>query len=252
MKRSLVPLSKLHQEPYSKIIGFPKATKSQIKSRVNELKKIGITAISFEGKTQVGTLCVLGKGYVGVVVLAKRNNKFVALKIRRIDSQRSEMQSEAKLLEFANSVGVGPRFYKKSKNFIIMEYLDGQKIGDWITTIKGKGSVKKIKTVIQKVLEDCFSLDSAGMDHGELSSITKHVIIGKKVTMIDFDSASLKRRVSNVTSATQGIYIGSGISKSLSKFYKIPKIENIVQVLRIYKKEKTRSSFDDVLKVLKL
>ena len=252
MKRSLVPLSKLGQEPYSKIIGFPKATKSQIKSRVKELKKIGVSGISFEGRTQLGTLNVLGKGYVGVVVLARRNNKWIALKIRRTDSQRNEMKSEARLLEFVNSVGVGPKFFVSTKNFIVMEYLDGEKIGKWITTMKGKGSVKKTKSVIRKVLEDCFNLDTAGLDHGELSSITKHVIIGKKITMIDFDSSSRERRVSNVTSATQGIFIGSGISKSVSRLYQVPKIEYIVNVLRSYKQNKTRSDFDNVLAVLKL
>lgn len=252
MKRSLVPLSKLEQEPYSKIIGFPKATKSQIRSRIKELKKIGVSAISFEGKTQLGTLNVLGKGYVGVVVLARRNNNWAALKIRRTDSQRKEMKSEAKLLQFVNNVGVGPKFFACTKNFIMMEYLDGEKIGDWVITLKGKGSVKKIKGVIRKILEDCFILDTAGLDHGELSSITKHVIIGKKITLIDFDSSSLERRVSNVTSATQGIFIGSGVSKSVSGFYQVPKIEEIVNVLRVYKQNKTRSDFENVLAVLKL
>ncbi len=252
MKRSLVPLSKLDQEPYSKIIGFPKATKSQIKSRISELKKIGISAISFEGKTQLGTLSVLGKGYVGVVVLARRKNKWVALKIRRIDSQRNELKSEAKMLEFVNRVGVGPKFFACTKNFIVMEYLDGEKIGKWVTKLKGKGSVKKVKEVIRKILEDCFNLDIIGLDHGELSSITKHVIIGKKVTMIDFDSSSRDRRVSNVTSATQGIFIGSGISKSVSRLYQVPKIEEIVNVLRSYKQNKTRNNFESVLAVLKL
>ena len=42
----------------------------------------------------------------------------------------------------------------------------------------------------------------------------KHVIVGKnKNTIIDFESSSMERRVSNVTSATQAFYIGSGISK---------------------------------------
>ena len=43
------------------------------------------------------------------------------------------MKSEAKLLEFVNSVGVGPKFFVSTKNFIVMEYLDGEKIGEWIT-----------------------------------------------------------------------------------------------------------------------
>ena len=61
------------------------------------------------------------------------------------------------------------------------------------------------------------------MDHGELSNLSKHVIVGKKTTIIDFESSSMDRKVSNVTSATQALYIGSGISKIISRVYKIPK-----------------------------
>ena len=61
-----------------------------------------------------------------------------------------------------------------------MEYLDGEKIGKWIKISKIKGSVKKTKIKYEKTLEDCYNLDKIGFDHGELSSISKHVIIGKK------------------------------------------------------------------------
>ncbi|MEK6965628.1 MAG: serine/threonine protein kinase, partial [Thermoproteota archaeon] len=62
-----LPLDKLSQEPYSTIIGYPKATKKQIKTRIIELKKLGIQNVSFQGQTKIGSLNILGKGYVGVV-----------------------------------------------------------------------------------------------------------------------------------------------------------------------------------------
>jgi len=252
MEQSFLPIKKTVKEPYSKILGYPKASKRQLDSRVSELKKLGISHISFQGKTRIGTLDVLGKGYVGVVVLAKKRNKIVALKIRRLDSQRDGMKNEAKLLKLANKAGIGPALYDSSKNFLIMEYLDGEKIGDWINSLSGKGSVSKIKSVIRKVMEDCYNLDQVGFDHGELSSIVKHVIVGKKTCMIDFESSSTKRRVANVTSATQGIYIGSGISKKVHHLYKMPPKDQIIEALRNYKKEQTRNSFERLLKILKL
>jgi len=36
-----------------------------------------------------------------------------------------------------------------------MEYLDGEKIGKWVLDIKGKGSVKKIKSAIKKTFLQC-------------------------------------------------------------------------------------------------
>ncbi len=253
MEQSFLPINKITKEPYALILGYPNPKKRQLESRLAELRRIGITAISFQGQTKLGRVCVLGKGYVGVVVLAKRRRKLVALKIRRLDSQREQMEKEANLLKFANKVGVGPKLIQSSKDFLIMEYLDGEKIGEWIKKIKGKGSTKKMKPVIKKVLEDCYSLDISGFDHGELSSLSKHVIIGKsKTTLIDFDSSSLERRASNVTSATQGIFIGSGIAKKVQRIYNVPSKNKIIRSLRIYKKEKTRKSFDNLLNTLKL
>ena len=253
MKRSFIPISKLGLEPYSKIIGYPKASKTQIKSRINELKKLKIKSISFWGPTIIGKLQILGKGYVGIVVLGKRGNKDVAVKIRRTDSQRREMKSEATMLKTVNSVNVGPKLLDSSRNFVVMEFLEGEKIGDWINNLNGKGSVKKLKITIKAILEDCYRLDQICFDHGELSSISKHVIVGKKKpSLIDFESSSTKRRVSNVTSITQAIFIGSGISKKIQTMYKIPSKEKIIEILRNYKMEGTRQTFDELLKILKL
>ena len=253
MTQSFISIKKFIKEPYSKILGYPKASSRQLQSRISELEKLKIKSISFTGQTAIGSLQILGKGYVGVVVLAKKRNNLVALKIRRLDSQRSEMQSEAKLLKLANTVNVGPKLYDVSKNFLVMEYLEGDKIGDWIQSLKGSGSSKKLKLIVRIILEDCYRLDQMGFDHGELSSISKHVIVGKlRTTLIDFESSSVNRRASNVTSITQAIFIGSGIAKKVQRIYKIPPKEKIINVLRAYKQEQTRRSFDDIIKILKL
>jgi len=218
MAHSFISIKKFVNEPYSKILGYPKATSRQIRSRINELEKLKIKSISLTGPTTLGNLAILGKGYVGVVVLAKKGNKQVALKIRRTDSQRNEMRNEAMLLKLVNSVNVGPKMLVVSKNFLVMEYLEGTKIIEWVNALKGKGSAKKLKSTTRKILEDCYRLDQMGFDHGELSNISKHVIVGKiKSTIIDFESSSTKRRPSNVTSVTQAIFIGSGIAKKNSK-----------------------------------
>jgi len=194
----------------------------------------------------------LGRVTLELLCWRKEKNDTVAVKIRRTDSPRDGMRNEGKLLKIANDAGVGPKLIDSSKNFMVMEYLDGSRIIDWIKELEGKGSAAKIKKIARKILEDCYKLDKTGLDHGELSSITKHVIIGKKITVIDFESSSTERRVSNVTSATQGLYIGSGISKIITKIYKVPPKQKIIKLLQIYKKEQTRKSFDDLLAILRL
>ncbi len=252
MKQSFVKISKITEPPYSDIWVYPKGTRAQVKSRIKELKALGVESISFQGELLVGTISILGKGYVGVVVLGKIGRKKVAVKIRRIDSTRKNLKKEAELLKITNQSNVGPKLVAFSKNFLVMEYLEGKKIGDWIASLKKRGSSSQLKTIIKKILEDCYKLDRIGLDHGELSNITKHVIVGSKITIIDFESSSLDRKVSNVTSATQAFYIGSGISKIVGHIYKIPKKEKMISVLRRYKQEQTRDSFENLLDVLKL
>lgn len=252
MKQSFLPIKSLSEAPHSQILGYPNATRIQIKSRIAELEKLGITGVAFTGPMLIGRTCVLGKGYTGIVVLAKRGTGKVALKIRRTDSPRNTMEGESILLKAANRVRVGPKLIASSRNFVVMEFLDGRKIQDWISETGGKQKANEVKSVVRKVLQDCFVLDQLGLDHGELSYISKHVIVGKKITLIDFESSSLERRASNVTSATQGLYIGSGLAKIIRKIYPVPPKQKIIGALRKYKDDRTGESFEGVLEVLKL
>jgi putative serine/threonine protein kinase len=252
MNSSLVPTSKLVKEPYSLILGYPKATKSELAKRLVELKKLGITGVMFEGETILNNIHVLGKGYVGVVVLSRLGKKNVALKIRRIDSSRQEMKSEAKLLKIANKENIGPKLIDSSKNFLVMEYVEGKKITDWVLDLKGRGSAATLRSVVRQVLEDCYTLDTIHLDHGELSYIHKHIIVGKSPCMIDFESSSTNRRTSNVTSATQSIFIGSLLANMVKNIIKIPSKQKMIGPLKKYKHDQSRENFDDILEMLGL
>ena len=120
------------KEPYKKILCFPKVKETEVEKRLKELKKLGITHVSFSGPLQIEKCRILGKGYVGMVVLAKKNSsEIVALKIRRIDSPRKNMSNEPNYFKSVNKLDIGPKFIKNSKNFLIMEYIEGEKIIDW-------------------------------------------------------------------------------------------------------------------------
>ena len=245
------PISIFKKDPYKKILSFPKVKESEIEKRLKELKKNGITHVSFTGPLQIEKCCILGKGYVGMVVLAKKSGNIIALKIRRTDSPRKNMTNEAKLLKTANKVDVGPKFIKNSKNFLIMEYIEGEKIIDWAK--KSKIKSKDLRSVINNILRECYLLDNVGLDHGELSTIDKHVMVGKnKNTIIDFESSSTKRKSSNVSAATQAIFIGTGLAKIIRKKIQVPRRDKIIRLVRNYKKLRTKESFDQLLFGLKL
>ena len=251
MTQRFQQISIFEEEPYSKILCFPKVKESEVKKRLNELKKIGVTHVSFTGPLQIEKCHILGKGYVGMVVLAKKNNKIVALKIRRIDSPRKNMSNEAKLLQIVNKLDIGPKFIKNSKNFLVMEYIDGEKIIDWAKKTETKS--QEVRSVLNNVLRECYLLDDIGLDHGELSTIDKHVIVGKnKNTIIDFESSSTNRKPSNVTGATQGILIGTGLAKIIQKKIKLPPKETIINLIRQYKKNPNLENFEKITIGLKL
>ena len=250
MTKSFIPISKLSLHPYSRILGFPKPTKREITNRIQEMKKLGIKSVSFDGPTELEGLKILGKGYVGVVVLAKIKNNVFAVKIRRIDAPRKRMQDEARFQKIANDVNVGPKLIQASKNFLVMEYIKGEKIISWAKKTETKSP--EIRHVINNVLRDCFLLDHAGLDHGELSTIDKHVIVNKNITIIDFESSSIKRKASNVSAAVQAIFIGTGLSKIIKKKIRVPEKTSIINVIRKYKKNPTEENFLDITSELKL
>ena len=251
MTQRFQQISIFEEEPYSKILCFPKVKESEVKKRLKELKKLGVTHVSFTGPLQIEKCHILGKGYVGMVVLAKKNNEIVALKIRRIDSPRKNMSNEAKLLQIVNKLDIGPKFIKNSKNFLVMEYIEGEKIIDWAKKTETKS--QEVRSVLNNVLRECYLLDDAGLDHGELSTIDKHVIVGKnKNTIIDFESSSTNRKPSNVTGATQGILIGTGLAKIIQKKVKLPPKETIINLIRQYKKNPNLENFEKITIGLKL
>ena len=133
-----------------------------------------------------------------------------------------------------------------------MEFIKGEKIIDWVNN-SSKINPKRLKFVIKKVLTDCFLLDQAGLDHGELSVLDKHVLVtNRSAKIIDFESSSSKRKTSNVTSATQAILNGTALAKTVRKKIQVPRRDKIIRLVRNYKKLRTIESFDNLLVGLKL
>jgi len=197
----------------------------------------------------VQNVSVLGKGCVGVVVKAFAGTSRVALKIRRVDADRAKMKHEADLLRKANSVDVGPKFLGVSKNFILMEYVDGSLFPQWLKTVEGKRRRTCIRNVLRLALEQCWRLDKAGLDHGELSHAPKHVIIknGDTPCIVDFETASTTRRTSNVTSLCQYFFLANPTAEQIAKKPGNVHQEELKRRLRAYKEHKTRETFENVL-----
>jgi putative serine/threonine protein kinase len=242
----MLTLENLFAEPYASIVCYPRARKMELRKRIGELRKLGVEGLDFVGEKRILNVPVLGKGCVGIVVLTYGHCGRAALKIRRVDADRSRMQQEAKLLQRANSVGVGPKLLRFSRNFLLMEFIEGVLLIDWLKTKRSRILIRK---VLREILEQCWSLDRIGLDHGELSHAPKHVMVSKedKPAIVDFESASLNRRPSNVTSICQFLFLGDEPAKILAKKLGTVDRETVFEALRRYKNDRTFENFETVL-----
>lgn len=242
-----VPIENLTEEPYASILCYPHAKPLEVTSRILELKELGITAVEFTGDGSAANVPVLGKGYVGIVIVAYTREERLALKMRRLDSGRNDFFHEAEMLQKANSIKVGPKFIAATKNFLLSQLIDGNLLVNWMINHKEKIA---FHNVIANILEQCWRLDEIGLDHGELSKAPRHILMDKtgKPFIVDFETASIQRKVANVTSVCQYLFVGNTLVPRLIWEVMGEKNKNqIVDVLRSYKKERTRNYFEDLL-----
>src|ERR671918_2486197 len=195
----------INSSKLSTIISYPHFSETEYSNRLKEIYSLGINSIFSVGRTKIGSMSIAGKGCVSLVVKAEIKNTVCALKIRRTDANRKTMDREVTLHRIANSAGVGPSILDYSENLIVMEYIDGLSIINWINHLNI--NPEQLRNVVNSTMEQCYKLDKAHLDHGELSHLDHHVIVSLSDTanIIDFESSSMKRKLCNVTAAAQSL-----------------------------------------------
>jgi putative serine/threonine protein kinase len=234
---------------HCKVLGYPRCEQEELERRLKELERLGVQALEFTGEKNVFDVPVLGKGCVGIVVVAYTNLGRAALKIRRVDADREGMFHEGEMLKRANSIYVGPKLLEISDNFLLMELIEGTHFPEWLESLGKEEGQSRVRLVLKNVLEQCYRLDEVGLDHGELSNAAKHILVDADdhPYLVDFETASINRRVSNVTSVCQYLLLGSQIAKKVKeKLGKVDK-KQLIQKLRSYKRQRIRENFEKLL-----
>jgi putative serine/threonine protein kinase len=252
---SLVKIKNLNPKDFGSLICYPNFDDVEFQLRIKELNSLNVKAIELTGRKKAFNFQVLGKGCVSIVVVALlRGNRRFALKIRRTDADRPDTSHEVEMLRIANNVGVGPKLHTYTKNFILMELVDGYNLPEWLETVRGRDRNKRVREVLYKILFSCRRLDLAGLDHGELSHAPKHIIIDKndEPTIIDFEAASTNRKTSNVRSICQYLFIGSGVADKIQKILGKLNKEKLVDRIREYKKEASEKNFRELLSAVNI
>lgn len=253
MRSERASLDLLTKTPYIQILTYPRMSLKEARGRVRQLAKLGVDELIFEGPSKVGRLGILGLGTVGIVVKARSGEDVFALKIRRTDANRPNMDDEVGLATLANRVGVGPRIHASSRDMILMELLEPVELADWLRSLKGEGRAAAVRGVVHSLLNQCRTLDIMGIDHGQLSNLRKHAVVaGGKAWIIDFESASRGRRPRNVTTAAQYLFVGGALSPSLRRVLGVRDTEKLKELLATYKRDLDDYAYSKVLEHLKL
>ncbi len=245
----IVPIDKLMIETYASVLCYPKVNEAELKSRLEEMRSLGVSAVEFSGKASAYGIPapILGKGYVGIVVIAHLNGQRTAMKILRVDADRPDLLHEAHMLAKANAVNVGPKLIGASKNFLLMQLINGDLLPAWLEANREEALMRK---VLGEVLENCYRLDEIGLDHGELSKAPKHVIIdgARKPWFVDFETASDIRKPANVSAMCHFLFTSAGeVARTVAETLGERKRAELIRGLANYKRARTRENFEKVL-----
>jgi len=207
------------------------------------LKSAGVEYVYDFGPRDLMGFSVLGVGFRGVVFLGEWEGKRVAIKVRRTDCF-CDMRKEAEIQRLAWPVA--PKVYKYSESFIIMEYVPYP----GIESVLGAPPEELRETVI-RVLKAGRELDKAGIDHGELVRPWKHVRVGEtRVVILDYGSASTRRRPANVTSLVSGLLLKpSPPASAIAEKLGVDRAA-LLEAVRAYKRSLSDEAFEALLSLI--
>ena len=245
------PIAEALGHKIGEFLCWPQYDEEEAKQRIKQLKSLGVEAVATGGPHVILGTPILGKGHAGVVVRAFFEGREVALKARRTDAGRKSMEREAGFIAHANKWGVGPRLYGFSMDFIVMELLVGPYFGEWVRDHLDDEAA--VVGNVRAILDIAWRLDQAGLDHGELTRIRRHYIVtegGPRV--IDFESASFERPTSNLTSTVQSLFMSHRFGQVLGRVFPMPDRDEVIGVLKRYKREQTEGNYRAVLEACNL
>jgi putative serine/threonine protein kinase len=246
-------LEEATRAPFIQVLTYPRISLRVAKQRVKQLRELGVEELIFEGHAKVGRLGILGLGTVGVVVRAKAGGSVRALKIRRTDANRPNMEQENRMARLANRVGVGPAVYAHTKDMILMQLLEYQELSDWIRGLRGPGTRSQVRSMLHGLLNQCRTLDIMGIDHGQLSNLRKHAVIADgRPWIIDFESAGTGRRTKNVTTAAQYLLVGGALSPAVRRAIGLKETVVLRRLLSDYKQGLSDFDYSKILEHLRL
>ncbi len=170
----------------------------------------------------------------------------VAVKTVKPESKAvGRIENEVKWLKLLNKKNIGPRLLFSGEDYFVYEFVDGVEILDWLR----QGSVVKLEVLrlLRDVLEQCFTMDSLGVNKEEMHHPQKHVLVTTDgPVLIDFERCNQTEKPQNVTQFVEFI---CRMKDELVKKDIIVGVEALRNLAREYKEVYTRQVFEEIKNV---
>lgn len=194
------------------------------------IKIKGIKNIEFFAKGKRGFV------YTGIM---RKNSKKIKVAIKQqspTTGAPGSIANEIKKLRLLNRYDIGPKLLSSGKDYFVYRFVEGKFIRKFLED--RKVTKQHMKKVLKNAFEQCYKLDSLGINKEEMSNPYKHILVGKgfKITLIDFERARETDKPSNVTQFCQYMIRNKPILGA--KGFHIDK-DDIIRAAKEYKKEKS-------------
>ena len=108
-----------------------------------------------------------------------------------------------------------------------MELIEGPYLSDLINGLT-TSDAGVLRGIFRSLVGQARRLDLAGLDHGELVRLRRHTMMrGLEPVIIDFESASTSRRVANVTTVVQSLFLNTKASLVVERIMGLPDRERL-------------------------
>ncbi|MBI2564824.1 methyltransferase [Candidatus Woesearchaeota archaeon] len=185
------------------------------------------------------------KGKRGIIFTGSYDNKKIAMKVKHPESQAQErIKNETEFLQKLNKYSIGPRYLFSGNNYLAYKFVEGVYIKDWLPTAEKKD----IQKVVSEIFRQSFMMDKLGINKEEMHHPLKHVIIGKKIVMIDFEKCHYTQDPKNVTQLGQYIVL---VARSLNKRGFNIDINQVIKCSKEYKKNMSEQNMNNIISTLK-
>ena len=175
----------------------------------------------------------------------KRGKIFLEVIIAIKKGEPRHILNEVKWLKELNKYNIGPKLISPGKDYFRYTFVKGI----FITKYIEENNKDKIKKVLINVLKQCRILDKLKVNKLEMHNPYKHIIIGNKVVMIDFERCYETLKPKNVSQFCQFL-ISRNIKKILcKKKIKIDKIK-LINLVKKYKINYNEKDFKELVNLI--